>query len=176
MPEKGPIQRRELQDFYSNFAHIIESKDSTEAQAVVRGWNGSLFRDMRSEAEVLVLMFGQGTSDRYLFGLSSAAVAMKVENGGFLPALSDKQYEFDKEIQDSHQAAQDAAMVEYFTKLEQVFEAKFPLTALFLGVLEQNLRVRHQVPEADIQEGFIPGYYKAIKAATPLFMDEPRET
>ena len=176
MPEKRPIRRRDLQEFYRNFAHIIEPKDSTEAQALVKDWNGALFRDMRSEAEVLMLVFGQGTSDSYLLGLSSAVVAMRVENGGFLPALSDRQYEFDKEIQDSHQAAQDAAMVEYFTKLEQVFEAKFPLTAVFLGVLEQNLRIRHQVPEADIQEGFIPGYYKAINAATPLFMDEPGES
>ncbi len=172
MSEFPPADPQKLQDLYRKIAPIIESPDGTEAQLAVRNWNSSLFRDMRSEAEVLMLMHGQGVSDRYLYGLCSAVLSMREENGGILPELTGEQYELDRKVQDFHQAAQDKTAEAYFSNLEEVFEREFPLTVVLLAILDRDLRTRLQVPDIDIQEGFIPGWYKAMKTVTPLFFEK----
>ena len=172
MSEGYPVDPDEVRGLYKKISPITESEIGAEAQTVVHDWNELFYNDMCSEAEVLMLMYGHSVSDRYLYGVCSAVIALKEENGGHLPVLTDGQYELDKEVQDSHQAAQDAACAEYFTKLEETFETSFPLTATLLSALGHDLKTRLHAPDIEIEEGFIPGWYKAIKVVVPLFMDD----
>lgn len=172
MENKYPAPASEVQKFYSRIAHIIESRTGSEPQRLVRDWSPELFRDMRSEAEVLMLIHGQSVSDRYLYGLCSALAALKAENGGQLPPLSGEGYEFERELQDSHVASEDAIAYAYFGRLEAVFIEKFPLTATLLEEMAKDLKLRLGAPDIDIQEGFIPGWRKAVKTVVPLFVKD----
>jgi hypothetical protein len=172
MHERAWVSTEDIYNHFSRISHLTESLTGYEPQMIVKEWNEQFFSDIRSEAEVLMLMHGQGTSDRFLYGVCSAVISMREENKGILPTLTDAQYELDKETQDSHQAAQDEAAAEYFSNLENRFGKQFPITATLLQLLEQDLKVRLHVPEEDIQEGFIPGWYKAVKVIIPLFAVE----
>lgn|GEM_PF-5147693 len=171
MSERRYDHSGNLQEFYNKIAPIVEG-DGTEAQLLVKNWNLNVFRDMRNSAETLMLMYGQSVSDRYLYGFCSALAAIKEENRGALLKLTDEQYELDREVQDSHGAAQDTKAAEYFYHLEEVFEAKFPQTSTILKVLEHDLRTRLSAPAIDIEEGFVTGWYRAVRIAVPLFFDE----
>lgn len=169
---KQSVSGNELQEFYRKISHITESTDGTEPQLLVRDWSPELFRDMRSEAEVLMLMHGQTTSDRYLYGVCSAVAAMKEENGGQLPPLTSQQYELDKQVQISHAAAEDQAALQYFGQLERLFIDKFPLTAALMSELGNDLSRRLEASQIDIIEGFEIGWRKAVITAMPLFVQE----
>ncbi len=171
MSEPLPTGPEQVQAFYKKIAPLIESPTGVEPQIMIRGWNERLFRDMRSEAEVLMLMHGQSVSDRYLYGFCSAIAAVREENGGLLPELDDAQYQLDREIQDSHLLAQDSIAGAYFADLAERFGNKFPLTVTLLGALERDLRTRLKAPEIDIEEGFSRGYYKAVKVVSPLLSE-----
>lgn len=172
MEKRYPVSANEVQEFYGRIAHIVESSSGLEPQRAVREWNSQLFEDMRSEAEVLMLMHGQSVSDRYLYGLCSAIAALKEENGGSLPELSWNQYELDKEVQESHLAAEDAAAYEYFGNLENLYLEKFPLTATLMPELGKDLKWRLSAPDIDIVDGFNVGWRRAVRVAMPLFVED----
>jgi hypothetical protein len=172
MEKKFPAPADEVQQLYSKISHIVESNSGAEPQRLVRDWNQRLFADMRSEAEVLMLMHGQSVSDRYLYGLCSALAAMKAENGGSLPPLNDQQYEFDKEVQASHVAAEDESAQAYFDRLEEIFIEKFPLTATLVVEMGKDLKWRLGASTEDINEGFVQGWRRAVRTAMPLFIEE----
>jgi hypothetical protein len=172
MEKKFPAPANEVRQLYSKISHIVESRSGVEPQRLVRDWSPKLFEDMRSEAEVLMLMHGQSVSDRYLYGVCSALAAMRAENGGFLPPLSVEQYEMDKETQTSHEAAQDEAAYAYFEKLETAFIERLPLTATLVVEMGKDLKWRLGASSNDIHEGFVPGWRRAVRTVVPLLIEE----
>lgn len=153
------------EDLYERIRPIVESVDGTEPQLLVRYWSPGLFKDMRSEAEVIMLMHGHDVSDRYLYGLCCTLAAIKEENGGELPRLLDEQYTFNKIINDSYRSAEN---ISYFMNMEMEFGERFSLTSQIIGILQQDLIDRLSVQQIDLNEGFVPGAKRAIHTVMPL--------
>ena len=64
-----------------------------------------------------MLMYGQGVSDRFLYGFYTDIVAMRHENEDTLPELSTDRYQVIHDDQDRMRAEQNQLAIEYFRKL-----------------------------------------------------------
>jgi hypothetical protein len=171
MESRPPISSSQLKEFYGPIAPIIESSTGVEAVGVVREWSAKLMADIGSEVEVLMLIHGQGVSDRFMYGFCSAIVAMKHENGDELPDLPDDLYDERREEQDFLHVEDSLEADSLFGELNAGFHERFPLTYALIINLEHDLRTRLQVPEEDIQVGFNPGWYKALCVVMPTFTE-----
>jgi len=174
MEQRRPPNAAAAVAFYEVIRSIVESATGNEASVIVESWSPEVYKDSRSEMEVLLLMHGQGVSDRYVYGFLNAIVAMKQENGGRLPEVNIDEYEATKNKQDRLRAKQDDEAAAYFLRLEDDLYGRFPLTTWLLAQMENDLRTRLGVPEIDIDEGFVYGWYHAAKVVTPLFNEELR--
>lgn len=165
MPENDS-RPRDIQNLYQRIAPVVESVTGYEPQVMVRDWNAKLFTDMRSEAEVLMLMHGQSVSDRYLYGLCCTLASVKEENEGYLPLLTDGEYEINKERAAVCRSAGDDS---FFLGMESAFSDLFPLTTQMIAVLQKDLLTRLHTQQVDLDEGFVPGAKRAIHTLMPLF-------
>lgn len=172
MESRKPVAIEEMQVFYNPIAKYIESTTGVETQIVINDWCPELYKDIGKETEALMLMYGQGVSDRFLYGFYAGIVAMRHENDDSLPDLNAELYNAVKDAQDLIQSEQGKQAIEYFGKLEDNFYERFPLTATLLAHLKFDLRTRLGVPQKDIDEGFTIGWYKALKVVMPLFDKE----
>lgn len=171
MESRPPEDIHRVQTFYNDIAPYLESQTGMEARQSISDWNTDLLNDLHKEAETLMLMYGQGVSDRFLYGFFTGYIGMRHENGDSLPELSPELYGAIHDAQDLMVAEQDEQAVAYLNGLEDKFYEKFPITATLIAHLEIDLKMRLGVPEIDIEEGFVSGWFKAIKVVMPLFRD-----
>lgn len=171
MERRQPIDRQTFLAFQDEIADFIQFPDSDEVYEAVYGWNALLTEDVRKELEMIELVHDSPARECYRIGFCGGVIAMRHENGDSLPELSDAIYSSCKEAQDFIESQGGEEDRKYFAALTRKFYKRFPLTSLFLDGAEITLRLNLMASQNDIENGFHPGWVKAVKVIVPLFAD-----